>query len=133
MTLAALRFARRVLATGPAADLRDREMLPGDGVTSDEDLGRYCQKTVKTNYHPVGTARMGPEGDPMAVLDARLRVRGVDGLRVIDASAMPLIPSGNTNAPTLALADRAVALIRNENRRPARVPPVRTGEVGSAA
>lgn len=121
LTLAAIRFARKVLATKPAADLYDHEMLPGEGVTTDEDLHRFCQKTVKTNYHPVGTARMGRADDPMAVLDERLRVRGIDCLRVIDAAAMPLIPSGNTNAPTMALADRAVALIRNENREPARL------------
>ena len=118
LTIAAMRFARRVLATEPAAALIDHEMLPGAGAVSDADLRAFCQKTVKTNYHPIGTARMGRDDDPMAVLDTRLRVRGVEGLRVIDAAAMPLIPSGNTNAPTMALADRAVALIRNENAVP---------------
>jgi choline dehydrogenase len=66
---------------------------------------------VKTNWHPVGTCRMGPDGDPLAVLDQRLRVRGIEGLRVIDASAMPFVPSGNTNAPTMALADRAMTFL----------------------
>jgi choline dehydrogenase len=86
-------------------------MLPGKNVTSDADLGDHCRRTVKTNWHPVGTCRMGPEGDQMAVLDARLRLRGIAGLRVIDASAMPFVPSGNTNAPTMALADRAMTFL----------------------
>ena len=114
LTIASMRFARRLLATRPAASLIKHEMLPGADAQSDEDLQAFCKKLVKTNYHPVGTARMGPDGDPMAVLDKQLRVRGVDGLRVIDCAAMPFIPSGNTNAPALAMGDRAVALIRNE-------------------
>jgi choline dehydrogenase len=89
------------------------ELLPGKDVTSDQDLGEHCRRTVKTNWHPVGTCRMGQDNDPLAVLDTKLRVRGVDGLRVIDASAMPFVPSGNTNAPTMALASRAIALMRN--------------------
>ncbi len=115
LTLAAMRFARRVLLEAPLADLVAREMLPGPGVQSDEDLTRYAKRMVKTNYHPVGTARMGPPGDPMAVLDERLRVRGVKALRVIDCAAMPFIPSGNTNAAALALGSRAATLIRGEN------------------
>jgi choline dehydrogenase len=74
-------------------------------------LAEHCRRSVKTNWHPVGTARMGKTDDDMAVLDIQLRVRGVEGLRVIDASAMPLIPSGNTNAPTLAVAHRAISLL----------------------
>ena len=114
LTLAAIRFARRVLAAPPLADLVAREMLPGPAAQSDDDLARHARRMVKTNYHPVGTARMGPPGDPMAVLDARLRVRGVDALRVIDCAAIPFIPSGNTNAAALALGSRAAALIREE-------------------
>ena len=115
LTVASMRFARKLLATKPAAGLIDHEMLPGAQAQSDTELHSFCKKLVKTNYHPVGTARMGRADDPMAVLDLRLRVRGVDNLRVIDCAAMPFIPSGNTNAPALALGDRAVALIRNEN------------------
>ena len=114
LTLAAIRFARRVLAAPPLVDLVAREMLPGPAAQSDDDLARHARRMVKTNYHPVGTARMGPPGDPMAVLDARLRVRGVDALRVIDCAAIPFIPSGNTNAAALALGSRAAALIREE-------------------
>ena len=111
MEILGLRFARDILAQKPISSRITHEMLPGKGVTSDEDLGAHCRRTVKTNWHPVGTCRMGPDGDAMAVLDARLRLRGIAGLRVIDASAMPFVPSGNTNAPTMALADRAMTFL----------------------
>ena len=111
LEIAGLRYAREILKAKPLEQRITHEMLPGQSVTDDAGLAAHCRRTVKTNWHPVGTARMGPDGDPMAVLDARCCVRGVEGLRVIDASAMPFIPSGNTNAPTLALADRAVSLI----------------------
>ncbi|WP_421726528.1 GMC family oxidoreductase [Bauldia sp.] len=112
LSLAALRFARELLATEPAASLIGSEMLPGAEIVTDDDLRSYCNTTVKTNYHPIGTARMGRDDDPMAVTDLSLRVRGAEHLRVIDCAAMPLIPSGNTNAPAMAFADRAVAIIR---------------------
>jgi choline dehydrogenase len=118
LTLAAMRFARRVLAAPPLSGLVAHEMLPGSAAQSDDDLTRYAKRMVKTNYHPVGTARMGPPDDAMAVLDTHLRVRGVDALRVIDCAAIPFIPSGNTNAAALMLGSRAVALIRNENAPP---------------
>jgi choline dehydrogenase len=111
LTIASLRFARKLLAARPVADKIASELLPGAAEADDEALTRFCGKTVKTNYHPVGTARMGPDGDTMAVLDEKLRVRGVDGLRVIDCSAMPLIPSGNTNAPAMAVGSKAAELI----------------------
>jgi choline dehydrogenase len=113
LTLAAMRFARRVLAERPLAPLVEAELLPGPQATDDAALSAYAKRMVKTNYHPVGTARMGPANDPMAVLDTRLRVRGVDGLRVIDCSAIPFIVSGNTNAIALALGDKAVTMMRN--------------------
>ena len=106
-----IRYARRILAERPLSKLISYEMLPGKDVVDSNDIAEHCRRTVKTNWHPVGTCRMGPDGDALAVLDPRLRVRGVAGLRVIDASAMPFIPSGNTNAPTMALADRAIALL----------------------
>lgn len=114
LTIASLRFARELLATAPAKGMMKAEMLPGSAKVSDEELMAFCSQTVKTNYHPTGTARMGRDDDPDAVLDAKLRVRGVEGLRVIDCAAMPAIPSGNTNAPVLALADRAVSIIMGE-------------------
>jgi choline dehydrogenase len=108
-----LRFARDILAASPMKALIKQELLPGPEAQDYAALARHCRRTVKTNWHPVGTCAMGPDGDINAVLDHRLRVRGIDGLRVIDASAMPFIPSGNTNAPTMALADRAIALMHN--------------------
>lgn len=107
LTLASLRFARHLLATKPISLKIAEELLPGTGVDTDEALVQYCGKTVKTNYHPSGSARMGPDGDPMAVLDNRLRVRGVDGLRVIDCASIPRIPSANTNAAAMMLGHRA--------------------------
>jgi choline dehydrogenase len=106
-----LRFAREIMAQRPLSSRITHEMLPGSQVTGDAGLAEHCRRTVKTNWHPVGTCRMGPDGDPMAVLDTRLRLRGIEGLRVIDASAMPFVPSGNTNAPTMALADRAMTFL----------------------
>jgi choline dehydrogenase len=123
LTIAGLRYAREVLATSPLKDLVDRELFPGADTVSDEDLAAHCRRTVKTNYHPVGTCRMGRDGDPDAVVTADLKVRGVEGLRVIDASIMPTIPSGNTNAPVLAIADKAVEIImRGERARAAPAP-----------
>ena len=113
LTIKAVRFAREVLATEPAASLISGELLPGKDKATDDDLRTYSNRTVKTNYHPVGTTRMGKDDDPMAVVDTQLRVRGIDGLRVIDCSVMPFIPSGNTNAPAMAVADRAVSIIGN--------------------
>lgn len=119
LTIKALAVARQVLSTEPAASLISGEMLPGADVARDEDLQQYCNRMVKTNYHPVGTARMGRADDPMAVVDKELRVRGIASLRVIDCSAMPSLPSGNTNAPAMALADRAVSIIRDSAGQPA--------------
>jgi len=77
---------------------------------SDEDIVAHIQATMQTIYHPVGTCKMGT--DDMAVVDPQLRVRGVEGLRVVDASIMPTVPRGNTNAPTIAVAERAADLVR---------------------
>lgn len=108
LEIAGLRKAREILQQQPLAGRISFEMLPGKDVTETDALAQHCRRTVKTNWHPVGTCRMGPDGDAMAVLDTRTRLRGFEGLHVIDASAMPLVPSGNTNAPTMALASRAV-------------------------
>ncbi|MGO4573539.1 GMC family oxidoreductase [Microvirga sp. 2TAF3] len=110
LTIAGLRYAREVLATSPVKEMIEKELFPGSNVTSD-DLAAHCRRTVKTNYHPVGTCRMGRESDPGAVVTPDLKVRGIDRLRVVDASIMPAIPSGNTNAPVLAIADKAVDII----------------------
>ncbi len=108
LEIAGLRYARQILEQRPLSGRITHEMLPGKDVTDDASLAEHCRRTVKTNWHPVGTCRMGPDGDTHAVLDGKLKLRGIEGLRVIDASAMPFIPSGNTNAPVMALASRAI-------------------------
>ena len=117
MTIAGLRYARDVLATTPVKDKIEKELLPGSGTVSDDDLAAHCKRTVKTNYHPVGTCRMGRESDQDAVVTPDLKVRGIDRLRIVDASIMPMIPSGNTNAPVLAIADKAVDIIAGARSR----------------
>jgi len=110
-TLAGFRFARQVLAAAPIREMLDEEIFPGAEVTSDEAIGAHCRRMVKTGYHPVGTCRMGHNDDPLAVLHDDLRVRGVQRLRVVDASMMPNIISGNTNAVVMAVAHRAAELV----------------------
>jgi choline dehydrogenase len=111
LTMASFRFARTVLDASPMKELIDKEIFPGPDVSSDEGIAAHCKRTVKTGYHPVGTCKMGADGDPEAVLDMQLRVRGTRGLRVVDASLMPTIVSGNTNAAVLAAAGKAADLI----------------------
>ncbi len=111
LTMASFRFARTVLDASPMKELIDKEIFPGPDVSSDEGIAAHCKRTVKTGYHPVGTCKMGADSDPEAVLDMQLRVRGTRGLRVVDASLMPTIVSGNTNAAVLAAAGKAADLI----------------------
>lgn len=111
LTMASFRFARTVLDASPMKELIDKEIFPGPDVTSDEAVAAHCKRTVKTGYHPVGTCKIGADNDPEAVLDTQLRVRGTRGLRVVDASLMPTIVSGNTNAAVLAAAGKAADLI----------------------
>jgi choline dehydrogenase-like flavoprotein len=117
LTLASLRFARRLLATKPIGPKIAAELLPGSDVESEEALKQYCGKTVKTNYHPCGSARMGPDNDRMAVLNKRMQVRGADGLRVIDCAAIPFIPSANTNAAAMMLGHRAAEFVAGGESR----------------
>lgn len=102
-----LRLTRRIAAQPALARFAPREVKPGVEFQTDEELARLAGDIGTTIFHPVGTCRMGRDDDPLAVVDARLRVRGVAGLRVADASIMPTITSGNTNAPTLMIAERA--------------------------
>ena len=108
----ALKLARRIVAQPPLARFKPQEYLPGPGFESDEALAEVAGRIGTTIFHPVGTVKMGRKDDAMAVLDERLRVRGVKGLRVIDASVMPVVPRANTNIPTIMVAERAVDLVR---------------------
>ena len=105
----------RLIASQPAlTGYRPEEWKPGLQFQSDEELARLAGDIATTIFHPVGTAKMGRADDPNAVVDARLRVRGVTGLRVVDASVMPTITSGNTNAPTLMIAEKAARWITQD-------------------
>lgn len=105
------RFFLRAFEQKPLADRLSQVVIPAPGDRSDAAMQAHCKRFVKTNYHPVGTAKIGADSDHMAVLDARLRVRGVEGLRVCDVSAMPNIIAGNTNAPAMMLGDRCADLV----------------------
>ena len=111
---AALRLTRRIVAQPALAPFGPRELRPGPELVSDEALAHAAGDIGTTIFHPVGTCRMGRADDPRAVVDPRLRVRGVAGLRVADASVMPTITSGNTNSPVLMIAERAAAWILAE-------------------
>ncbi|WP_457953540.1 GMC family oxidoreductase [Achromobacter xylosoxidans] len=111
MTVAAVKYARRLAATEPLAGLMKREFRPGAEVQSDDEILHFCREYGATIFHPSGTAKMGPREDPMAVVDERLRVHGVSGLRVVDCSIMPTLVSGNTNVPVVMLAERAADFI----------------------
>lgn len=107
-----LRITRRIVGQSALAGWQPEEFRPGVQFQSDEDLARLAGDIATTIFHPVGTTKMGRADDAMAVVDAHLRVRGVLGLRVVDAGVMPLITSGNTNAPTLMIAEKAAAWIQ---------------------
>ncbi len=111
-----LKLARTIAAQAALAPFRPEEYLPGAEIGSDAELLDAAGQLGTTIFHPVGTAAMGAPSDPQAVLDERLRVRGIDGLRVIDASAMPRIVSGNTNSPTLMMAEKGAAMLLEDSR-----------------
>ncbi|MFI5014401.1 MAG: GMC family oxidoreductase [Hyphomicrobiales bacterium] len=117
VAVAALRLTRRIVAQKPLEPFRPQEHIPGAALTSDAELVRAAGDLGTTIFHPVGTAGMGPDHDKNAVLDERLRVRGVGALRVIDASAMPRITSGNTNSPTIMIAEKGAAMMLEDAGR----------------
>ncbi|PSC02409.1 choline dehydrogenase, partial [Alsobacter soli] len=112
----ALKLVRRIVKAKALERFRPEEYKPGAHLTSEEDLAKAAGDVSSTIFHPVGTAKMGVTDDPLAVLDARLRVRGVERLRVIDASAMPRITSGNTNSPTMMIAEKGAAMVLEDAR-----------------
>lgn len=112
--VASIRVARSIAQSNAMKPMVKREVKPGLEDDSDEALLEFCRNNGATIFHPTGTCKMGTGDDPMAVLDARLRVRGIQGLRVIDCSAMPTLVSGNTNAPAVMMAEKAVDMIRED-------------------
>jgi choline dehydrogenase len=115
--LAGMQLARRLLQSKPLEPYYEREDFPGPGVKSDDELLAAAKQRGTTTFHPAGTCRMGPASDPMSVVDDQLRVHGLEGLRVVDASVMPTMLSANINAATLMIAEKASDIIRN------RAPP----------
>lgn len=104
------RFIRKLAATRAFAPYIEEEYRPGRAAESDAQVLEYVRDSATSGYHPVGTCRMG--NDPLAVVDAELRVHGVQGLRVVDASIMPSVVSANTNAPTIMIGEKAADVIR---------------------
>jgi choline dehydrogenase len=109
--VAGMRMAREIAAESPLAEVVVRELKPGDDAQSPEQIEAALRERLELIYHPVGTCRMSDEGED-AVVDSQLRVHGIEDLRVVDASIFPTIPGGNTNAPTIMVAERAADLIR---------------------
>jgi choline dehydrogenase len=112
-----LRLTRRIAAQPALARFEPEEFLPGPQHASDEEIVKAAGNIGTTIFHPVSTCRMGRDDDPGTVVDTRLRVRGLGGLRIVDASVMPTITSGNTNSPTLMIAEKAAAMMREDRRR----------------
>ena len=109
MLIEGLKLSREIFAAKAFDAYRGEEIFPGDAVQGDADITAFIRRKAETVYHPVGSCRMG--NDDAAVVDSELRVRGVAGLRVVDASVMPNLPGGNTNAPTIMIAEKAADLI----------------------
>jgi choline dehydrogenase len=122
-----IRLARKVGMQPALADYRIAEYEPGPDAQSDEALDRWSEEKAETIYHPVGTCRMGVSGDAMAVVDASLKVQRMDGLYVVDASVMPTIVGGNTNAPTIMIAEKAADMILGRSPPPRSEAPVFEG------
>jgi choline dehydrogenase-like flavoprotein len=108
--LEGMQLSRRILKTKAFSPYVGSEIYPGEAATTRADIEAVLRRKAETIYHPVGTCRMG--SDSRSVVDCELRVRGVEGLRVVDASVMPRLIGGNTNAPTIMIAERAADLLR---------------------
>jgi choline dehydrogenase len=109
VTIRAVRIARAIMTAPALAPLQVSELLPGASAVTDDEILDWVKRVAETTYHPVGTCKMGT--DPMAVVDAQLRVHGIGGLRVADASIMPTLTSGNTNAPSIMIGEKAADMV----------------------
>jgi len=114
LSIEGFKLQRRIYAAAPFREQATEELVPGSDVQTDEEILEFWRSDAMSTYHPVGSAKMGAAEDPEAVVDNQLRVHGIEGLRIVDASIFPLIPSGNTHAPVVAVADRAADLIRGK-------------------
>ena len=115
MSIAGFRLARRIMAQPAFSAVMKGEAHPGAAAQSDDDIREYACQHAKTDYHPVGTCKMGAEDDPTAVVTPRLQFKGIEGLRVCDSSVMPFVNSSNTNAPTIMIAEKAADMIRADH------------------
>jgi choline dehydrogenase-like flavoprotein len=110
-------LGRQILSAPAMKAIAGEEIRPGKQVQSRAEIEEFIRGSVTTSYHPVGTCNMAPASDPMAVVDHRLRVRGIEGLRVIDASIMPTIVGGNTNSPSIMIGGRGASFILEDARQ----------------
>ena len=112
-----MRLTRKISAAAALAKYRPEEFVPGAAMQSDAEMAKAAGNVGTTIFHPVGTCKMGPASDANAVVDARLRVHGIARLRVVDASIMPTITSGNTNSPTVMIAEQGSRFIIEDRKR----------------
>jgi len=135
---AGIRMGREILRQPAFAPYHKREAIPGPDVQSDDDIDAFIRQDASSAYHPCGTCRMGAADDPAAVVDPQLRLRGLDGLRIVDASVMPRLPSANINAPVFMIAEKASDLVLGRPPLPAEPvgyyrAPVRDALVGGSS
>ncbi|MBT7614019.1 MAG: hypothetical protein HN577_12495 [Rhodospirillaceae bacterium] len=107
-----MKWGREIVSQPAFERFRGKEIEPGEAAQSDADILAGVEREAISGYHPVGTAKMGLDSDPMAVVNKDLQVRGIVGLRVVDASIMPILVTGNTNAPTVMIAEKTADVIR---------------------
>jgi choline dehydrogenase len=122
-------IARHIYRSGPQAELTDEEVMPGAHLKDDTQLDNYIRNNALVTQHPTGTCAMGQ--GPESVVDPELRVRGIEALRVVDASVMPTVPGGNTNGPTIMIAEKAADLILGRPAPPPENPRIRSLETAS--
>jgi choline dehydrogenase len=127
-----VKMMRLVAEQAALAPFNSEELFPGKAVQTDAEIDTWIRQTAETIYHPVGTCRMGVAGDPMAVVDADCRVMGLKGLRVVDASVMPTLIGGNTNAPTMMIAEKVSDSILGSPFLAADEAPIEEDEVRAA-